>query len=339
VDNEAPNCPLGGPIVRVTDGKPTIVAQGGALKKPRGNAVDQAGNLIVADGLAGLLKVDLKTGAVAVIVAKPPWQPRDVVIDGQGDYIVVDWPDGAVNGVKDPRAVYKITPAGQVTIIAKDPPLQEPHGVALDADGNIIVADTATGLVKVTLPGEKTVIAAAVPHASFQPLGPQGGPPVGAPVQKPGGPGAQPRPTARADVEGRTFAQQGPSAFAKPGPSAPGGPGRPLVVAADVRADAQGNFVVADITGSLLRVAASGSVTPIHVGPPFSQADQKTETGGPRGVVLDLNGDYIMVDENSNALLRVTPTGLISTIFSGAPLCGPADVTLARFIPPPSPSR
>ena len=35
-----------------------------------------------------------------------------------------------------------------------------------------------------------------------------------------------------------------------------------------------------------------------------------------------------MVDEGARALFHVTPGGQVTTIFEGAPFCGPADLTI-----------
>src|SRR5713226_9438558 len=73
VDTEAPTCPLGGPIYRITPGGDiSVIAQGGLLKKPRGNAVLDDNTLLVADGIAGLLKVNLTTGSITRIAEGPP---------------------------------------------------------------------------------------------------------------------------------------------------------------------------------------------------------------------------------------------------------------------------
>src|SRR5438874_2628736 len=156
VDTEAPSCPLGGPIFRVTpSGQVSVVAQGGLLKKPRGNAIQDDNTMIVADGVAGLLRVDLGTGTATRIAAGPPWQPRDVVLDGQGNYLVVDWPEqsaaalarangappsgpggggaggGAGGPAAGPPALYRISPGGAVSVVAQGAPLVNPHGIAL----------------------------------------------------------------------------------------------------------------------------------------------------------------------------------------------------------------
>lgn len=288
VDTESPECPAGGPIFRITQGgQASVIAQGGLLQKPRGNAVLDDSTLLVADGSpnsGGLLKVNLQTGAVSKLVANPPYQPRDVVIDPQGNFIVVDWPEGALGrdgrrgAPPGPMAVYRVTPGGSVSMIAAGPPLDQVHGVALDRAGNIIVS--GQGVWRVSPDGQVTVVHGA-------------------------------------------------------------GAGTGLAFAADVRVDTDGNYVVTDIgAGALVKITPDGQLTTIHRGPPFSTGRASTNpqstvgVGGPRGVVIDNDGNYIVVDELANAVFLVTPEGTVSTIFRGAPLCGPADVTIYKPLPP-----
>lgn len=156
VTDESSICPIGGPIFRVIEGQASIVAQGGLLQKPRGGVVDADGKYIVADAWAGLMKVDLDTGAVSQIAARPPYSPRDVKIDAQGNYIVVDRPTKKAQFA--PPAVYRVSPGGEVSIIAQGSPLVLPHGLAIDHDGNYIVGDSFAGVIRVNPQGQMTVV-------------------------------------------------------------------------------------------------------------------------------------------------------------------------------------
>ena len=93
----------------LSGGQVSVVAQGLPLKKPRGSILDSQGNYIIADGQAGLLKLNVTTKVVTSIAKAPPYQPRDVAIDAQGNFIVVDWPEVTVGGVV-PRPPYIRSP-------------------------------------------------------------------------------------------------------------------------------------------------------------------------------------------------------------------------------------
>ena len=268
ITDEAPNCPIGGPIFRISGGEASVLAQGGPLGKPRGSALDNQGNLIVADSLAngsGLRKVDLGTGAVTTIASSPLVQPRDVAVDGEGNYIVVDWPESIAG---DP-AVYRVSTNGQVSLVAQGSPLVAPHGIDIDARGNYIIADFSAGVIRVT-PGGRAVLI----HATE--------------------------------------------------------PGSAMSSATDVRVDASGDYIIADITGALLRGAPDGTLTLIYRGAPFSLFDPQTRTGGPRGLAIDSDGTYVVLDQRSRTVFKVTPQGTVTALFGGAPLCGPADLLVYR---------
>ncbi|HEY3116896.1 MAG TPA: hypothetical protein VGK54_09155 [Chloroflexota bacterium] len=313
VDVENPDCPIGGPIVRITpSGEATVLAQGGLLKKPRGTAVQDQNTLIVADGQAGLLKLDLRTGTVTRIAFGPPWQPREVAIDSDGTYIVADWPDAsadtlrAANGMTStsssgtrtgpqptaapgtvgrlgaqgeasaaagPPAIYRVTPAGKVTLIASGAPLKKPHGMSLDAFGNILVTDggfDGNGPVRVTPDGQMTLL--------------------------------------------RRY-----------------GPG--FLQGAALRVDGEGNYIVAENTGAVLKLTPDGDLTTHYRGDPFSPhpfQNNPNILGGPRGLDIDSNGDYIVLDQTQGALYRLTPGGDISQIYQGSILCHPAGLMIFR---------
>ena len=275
IDDEAPQCPVGGPIYRIHDGQISVLAQGTPVwGKPRGNVIDGDGNLIVADGLAntgGIKKLNVSTAAVSTIAVSPPVQPRDVAIDRDGNYIAVGYAEDNPSGAQS--AVYRITSSGQVTVVASDAPLKGPHGLDIDSGGNYIVADNRAGVIRVTAGGEKTLVKAS-------------------------------------------------------------GTGTGLIGASDVRVDDNGDYIVTDIAAGLVKVKPDGTLSVIHRGTPFSSINTQAQAIGPRGVVIDNNGDYLVLDQAAKAVFRVTPQGTVTTVFSGGPLCGPADLNIYR---PPSP--
>jgi sugar lactone lactonase YvrE len=163
VSDESRECPVGGPIYRIQGDEITVLAQGLPLKKPRGMLFDGAGDLIVADGWGGLIRVDPQDGSASVIAFGPPFSPRDVAIDQNGNFVVVEQSRALPTGSLGSPAVYRVTPEGEVTVVALGPPLVEPHGLVLDRHGNYIVGDTGAGVIRVTPQGEMTVVAPSGP--------------------------------------------------------------------------------------------------------------------------------------------------------------------------------
>jgi serine/threonine-protein kinase len=150
------------------------------FRTPANLAVDVAGNVYVADtnnhrirlihpgGTVGTLAGQLKPGMVSGYADGPAAEakfnsPRSVAVDGAGNVYVVD------TGNQRIRA---ISPAGQVTTLAggsqpgyKDGQGSEarfsyPSDLAVDAAGNLYVADTANHCIrKITPDGTVTTLA------------------------------------------------------------------------------------------------------------------------------------------------------------------------------------
>jgi len=151
---------------------------GAAFRYPMGIAIDLAGNLYVSDtgnytirkitpngvvttlaGTAGALGSADGTGSSARF--KDPWS---LAVDSGGNIYVADTDDDAIR---------KITPAGVVTTLAGTPGVpgtadgveanagfRAPEGVAVDAAGNVYVADTVNNTIrKITSAGIVSTLA------------------------------------------------------------------------------------------------------------------------------------------------------------------------------------
>ena len=163
-----------------------------AFRYPHGVAVDSAGNLYVADtenftirkitpagavttlaGTAGTSGVSDGTGSGARF--ESPWS---VAVDSSGDLYVSD---------QRSNTIRKITPAGVVTTLAGAPGVvgaadgagssasfNGPEGIAVDAMGNLFIADTGNNTLRKVTPGGvvSTVAGAAGLGGSTDATGP-----------------------------------------------------------------------------------------------------------------------------------------------------------------------
>ncbi|HUL53641.1 MAG TPA: immunoglobulin domain-containing protein, partial [Opitutaceae bacterium] len=157
-----------------------------SFSSPVGLAVDGAGNVFVADAFSATIRKITPAGAVATL-AGSAMNRGDA--DGTGTAALFNYPNGvAVDGVGNvyvadtyTDTIRRITPAGAVTTIAgsagisgaADLPgrsalFNQPCGVAVDAAGNIFVADTGNGTIrKITPAGAVSTVAGAAGVAGF----------------------------------------------------------------------------------------------------------------------------------------------------------------------------
>ncbi|MCX7680782.1 MAG: NHL repeat-containing protein [Anaerolineae bacterium] len=153
---------------------------GARFRSPAGIAVDAQGNIYVADTNNHRIRRVSPTGEVTTLAGSPNpgyvagyadgsaaearfQHPRSVAVDAQGNVYVADAGNNCIR---------KITPDGQVTTFAgsREPGyvdgkgtearFNSPSGIAVDAQGNVYVADTANHRVrKITPDGMVTTLA------------------------------------------------------------------------------------------------------------------------------------------------------------------------------------
>jgi serine/threonine-protein kinase len=120
------------------------------VKAPRAILFDKQGNTLVLTD-QNLIKI-VEGGKTEPLLADPPFEfPQDAVLHPDGNYYVTD-------GYK--RAIWQLTPRGQINVLAEGEPLLSPQGITVDKDGNLLVADPhAQAVFKVTTSGEVSVLA------------------------------------------------------------------------------------------------------------------------------------------------------------------------------------
>ncbi len=295
-----------------TDGELSIIAN----ISSQGIAIDADGNYITVKGNS-LVKIT-PAGEVSNIVTGGLGNPKDVVVDSFGDFILT-----GTNG-----NLRKVTPMGEVSTIAGfDDGLIRLFGVEIDSDGDFIVINTTGELQKVTPSGTVTTIAnidissGATIDVAIDSNGDFIVPQIGGKIIKV---------TPTGEIS--TIIQSGFDSIW----SIAIEPKNQIVTE-------EGDFIVVDNSGNLLHVKQSGAVETIakNLANPFDvaidsagdfivtgnlgellkvTADGDVSTiannglGFPSGVVIDSDGDFILA--SSGSVLRVTPNGIVSTIAS-----------------------
>jgi sugar lactone lactonase YvrE len=161
------------------DGTFSVVAGGGAtsplsatvatdalLNAPRGVAVDSAGNVYIADSGNNLVEKVAPDGTFSVVAgggATSPLSatvatdallnaPRGVAVDSAGNVYIADSGNNLVEKVA-PDGTFSVVAGGGATSplesgLATQMQLSNPGGVAVDASGNLYIADTGNGLIE-----------------------------------------------------------------------------------------------------------------------------------------------------------------------------------------------
>lgn len=268
-----------------TDGAPTA---GPALSSPLGGpyavAGDANGNVFIADcdnsvltrvTPAGQLSVIAGTGTSGSPTAGPATAsgmkcPFGLVVDAAGNVFIADY---------DARVVEKVTPAGQLSVVAGNgqqgtavpgaatgSPLGGPCGVAVDAAGNLFIADYDNSVVEKVTPAGQLSVAV--------------------------GTGAR----------GATTA--GPATSAQ------------LNTPWDVKVDGAGNLFVSDYDNAVVSKVGAGQLTVVAgtgtSGPPTPGAANSSQLGGPADIAVDRAGSLFIADADNHVVEKVTAAGQLS---------------------------
>lgn len=151
------------------------------FKWPHGLAVDAAGNVFVGDRGNHLIRKITRDGTVTTLAGNPGkygrvdgigdaarfWYPMGIAVDVSGNVYVAD---------SSGQAIRKVTPAGAVSTLAGTPEtatrklgfgdihyLHNPTGVAVDKNGNVLVADSNNYVIRKIAPDGTVTTVAGLP--------------------------------------------------------------------------------------------------------------------------------------------------------------------------------
>jgi sugar lactone lactonase YvrE len=302
---------------------------------PQGVAVDNAGNVYVADYSNNEIRKITPSGVVSTLAGSTThgsvdgtgsaasfFLPQAIAVDSSGNVYVADTFNNEIR---------KVTPQGVVTTLAgstsagfADGPAASakfnlPSGLVVDASGTIYIADTSNNKIRKLQGGVVSTVAGTGAFGNAD------GPAASAAFDLPQG--------LAEDASGNLYiADSGNYEIRElSGGQVTTLAGMPLTGHADgpalsasfymptgIAVDASGNIYIADNGNSELRLLSGGVVTTLAGS--YSGRGNTDGLGsaarfaGPNGLAMDISGNLYVVDTNNNEIRLVTPAGSVSTL-------------------------
>ena len=336
----------GGTLRKVTPaGLATTVLAG--LAAPGGLAVDALGNIFVADtghdrimkiNTAGVVTTFAGNGSASFggdggpATAAGLSAPAGLAVDSFGTLFLADAGNNRVRAVSPSGTIRTLAGAGSATYAGDGGPaasasLATPSGVAVDAAGDLFIADTADNVVREVSPAGVITTVAGTGAAGYSG---DGGLATTAMLD---GPSAVAVDAAGdlfiADAGNNRVREVSPTGLittvAGSGAFGTAGDGGQATAAsisgpAGIAVDAAGDLFLTDSFHGLVReVNAAGVITtvagtltpgPLGDGGPATAASLSQ----PTGVAVDAAGDLFIADAGNNRVREVSPAGLITTV-------------------------
>ena len=264
------------------------------LNDPRGVAVDASGNIYIADIDPDRIRLVTKSTGIITTVAgirneeygegvlatsAKFYSPRGVAVDASGNVYIADTSNHRIRLVTKSTGIIT-TVAGNGTDsyggdggLATSARLNSPRGVAVDASGNLYIADSDNGRIRMV--AKSTGIITTVAGNGNSGYGGDGGLATVAPLNDPRG----------------------------------------------VAVDASGNIYIAEFWSHLIRLVtkSTGIITTVARGGNYAYGGQATSANflWPRGVTVDASGNVYIADSYSNCIRLITKITGIITIVAG----------------------
>jgi len=293
---------------------------------PRDVAVDASGNVYVADSetirkisggvvstLAGTGAIGSANGAGATATF---YAPRGLAVDGSGNVYVAD---------SDNAMIRKITPGGTVSTLAgtgtsgslDGPALSAtfdlPRGVAADAAGNVYVADSGNNLIRKVSSGGTVTTLAGAPPANGVAGGVTFSYPQGLAFD-----GSGNLYVADSSALIWKLTPQGVASMFAGSDAFSLGISAPFSMPAGLAFDAAGNLYTADEGANMIfKITPAGGVSTLAGNGDLGYIDGPGATAsfnGPMGLVLDAASNVYVADWGNNAIRKITPAGVVSTL-------------------------
>jgi sugar lactone lactonase YvrE len=307
------------------------------LNNPQGIAIDSAGHLYFVDVDAGKMYKNSPAGEVTLLAAGTIKTPVGFSIAPDDTVFVSDEEAGAVYRLAANGAATALsTPAGEASF-------NSPTNVAVDAAGNVFVANNrAHTILKITPAGVASVFAGKPGAAgAVDGLGSDArfGTPLGVALDREGN-------LYVADKDNSNIRKITPAGVVSTLAGTAGQSGSVDGVGAAARfvspralaVDAAGNVYVADTENQCVRkITVNGVVSTLagkagHPGKGDGMGSA-ARFNDPRGIAVDAAGTVYVADGGNGAIRQVTPEGVVTTIAGLVP--GVAAASVPDSVPAP----
>ena len=298
------------------------------FQKPTGVALDALGNIYVTDFLNNRIRKITASGIVSTLAGSGTagsvdgngtnaqfYAPAGVAVDAQGNIYVVDRYNNLIRKITASGLVSTLAGSGTQGFADGDGSAAQfygPLGMAVDAQGNIYVADYGNNRIrKITASGSVSTLAGSGTQgfADGNVTTAQFNGPMWVAVDAQGniyvtdGRNLIRKITASGIVS--TLAGSGTRGFADGN-----GTTAQFNDPAGMAVDAQGNIYVADYGNNRIRkITASGSVSTLAGSGTQGFADGNGTTAqfnGPSGIALDAQGNIYVADDHNNRIRKIT---------------------------------
>lgn len=322
-----------------------------ALVQPNGLALDGDGSLFITDiAVHRLFKLD-RRGAFSVVAGTGEgsfggdggpaakarlFAPHDVAVDAEGNLLIADTFNHRIRRVDRKGVINTVAGNGSPARTGDGGPatkasLNNPQGIALDAAGNLFIADTYNHVVR-RVDGKGIITTFAGTEAG---LAGDGGPADRAQISLPTAVAVAPDGSLfisdsgnnrirRVNSDGKieTVAGHGPgSGTAGAGFAGDGGPAAKasLFAAADVKVNAAGDLFISDTGNQRIRRISQGVITTVagSGAAAFSGDGGSALAAGfdaPQKLALGKDGSFYVADRANHRVRRVDAAGRIETV-------------------------
>ncbi|HEY4196926.1 MAG TPA: NHL repeat-containing protein [Mucilaginibacter sp.] len=299
---------------------------GAQFNSPSGIALDAQGNMYVSDSFNNRIRKITPTGVVTTIAGTGAagysdgpgasaqfYGPQGLAVDSKGNIFVADYGNNVIRKITTAGVVSTVagnTTAGHVDGAALSvAEFSSPAGVAVDAQGNLYVADYNNNMVrKITAAGVVSTIAGTLTAGYIN----------GTVNTTTGAYVSFDRPNGIVvDAKGNIFISDlGNSAIREITPAVvvttiAGGPGQTSLLGYPngLTLDAHGNFFISDASGRIIELTAAKVLYDLagtaNVNGFADGSGTSAQFNSPQGIGVDAAGDIFVADLNNNRIRKV----------------------------------